>query len=316
MKTQIENWILPASALVCMALGASVILRAEDPPKYSPWSAAVNLGPVVNTAGNDAGPCISRDGLSLYFNSDRPGGFGLADIYVARRASAGDPWSGPVNLGPNVNTASADQACALSSDEHWLFFNSNRPQGFGLGDLYVTRRHNRRSDSGWLAAQNLGPAVNTAAIEAFPTYYEDEATGKITIYFSSNRPGGQGGMDIYAITLQPDGSWSAPAPVLELNSAFDDVQPNVRRDGLELFMSSNRPGSLGVYDVWVSTRAGAADPWGTPINLGPVVNSPAPAAQGRPALSFDGTVLYFYSSRPGGFGSNDIYMSTRSRLKE
>lgn len=314
MKTRIvSTMVLPVLALAWMALVGSASRAGEDPPKYTPWSAPVNLGAAINTAGNEAGPCISRDGLSLYFNSDRPGGFGVADIYVARRASESGTWGALVNLGPGVNTSGADQACALSPDEHWMFFNSNRPGGFGLGDLYVTRRHNRRSDGDWLAAQNLGPTTNTAAIEAFPTYYEDEATGVITLYFSSNRPGGQGGMDIYAAALQPDGSWGAPAPVLELNSLFDDVQPNVRRDGLELFLSSNRPGSFGAYDVWVSTRASTADPWSTPVNLGPAINSVSPAAQGRPALSFDGTTLYFYSSRPGGFGSNDIYMTSRSR---
>lgn len=307
------------SAAVALAgavfLASALLLAADEPLHYSLWSAPINLGPIINTSGNDSGPCISRDGLSLYFNSDRPGGFGSSDLYVTHRARADDPWGVPVNLGPNVNSTAGENACALSSDEHRIYFHSNRPGGLGGTDLWVARRHNRREDANWQPAQNLGSPVNTSATEAFSDYFEDDATGKITLYFASNRSGDMGGLDIYASTLQPDETWSAPVIVPALNSAYDDIQPSVSRDGLELFLSSNRPGSYGVYDIWVSTRASATDPWSTPVNLGPVVNSLTPSMQGRPAISFDGTALYFYSSRPDGFGSNDIYVSTRTKLK-
>jgi len=62
----------------------------------------------------------------------------------------------------------------------------------------------------------------------------------------------------------------------------------------------------------VATRATTADPWSTPVNLGPTVNSTA--FDGAPALSFDGTTLYFFSARPGGFGANDLYVTMRTRL--
>ena len=96
------------------------------------------------------------------------------------------------------------------------------------------------------------------------------------------------------------------------NSAAEDGQPNVRRDGLELFFFSTRPGTLGMADLYSATRSSGSDPWSTPVKLGPDVNSAA--AETRPSLSWDGTTLYFGSTKPGGEGSSDHYVTTRERL--
>ena len=97
-----------------------------------------------------------------------------------------------------------------------------------------------------------------------------------------------------------------------VNTAFEDGQPNLRRDGREIFFFSNRPGTLGMADIYTATRASAFDPWSAPFNLGPNVNS-ANGAETRPSLAWDGTTLYFGSSRPGGEGSTDHYVTNRSR---
>jgi Tol biopolymer transport system component len=96
------------------------------------------------------------------------------------------------------------------------------------------------------------------------------------------------------------------------NSAAEDGQPNVRRDGLELFFFSTRSGTLGMADIYAATRSSASDPWSAPVNLGADVNSAA--AETRPSLSWDGTTLYFGSTRSGGEGSSDHYVTTRERL--
>jgi hypothetical protein len=67
-----------------------------------------------------------------------------------------------------------------------------------------------------------------------------------------------------------------------------------------------------VIDIWLSTRGSTLDFWSTPVNLGPTVNYPD-YVTGRPALSWDGTTLYFYSTRPGGFGGRDLYVATRKK---
>lgn len=300
------------ATLVCALLGLSVWVRGDADDQFSDWSAPANLGPIVNTAASDAGQVVSKDGLSLYFVSNRSGGLGGADLWVSQRAHLTDAWGPAQNLGSTINTSGSEQTPTLSLDEHLLFFTSTRPGGFGGFDLYVSRRYNKRDDFGWQAPVNLGSGVNSVDAELGPTVVEDDATGAIDLYFSSNRSG-VGGFDIYRSTLQPDETFGPAVLVEELSSASDDVRPWVRRDGLELFLDSDRPGTLGGLDVWVSTRASTADPWSVPANLGSLVNGPA--NDFRPALSFQGTALYFSSDRPGGFGNNDIYVSARDKLK-
>lgn len=287
-------------------------LSSSDAPRFSEWSAPVNLGSGVNTALPQLEPCISKDGLSLFFQClNCPGGFGGFDIWVAERASLDDPWGVPVNLGPTINTEFNDFPSAVSTDGHRLYMNSDRP-GLGGGDLYVARRHDKRDNLAWGSPENLGSTVNTAADDFQGVPFEDEETGTLTLYFSSNRPGGAGGIDIYAAPLQPDETFGPAVLVAELSTPSTDQQPAIRRDGLEMLLTSNRPGTLGGTDLWVATRATTSDPWSTPVNLGSPVNSPSPDA--APAFSFDGTQFYFQSGRPGGFGQFDLYVSSRSKL--
>lgn len=89
-------------ALVLTLLVAALALPSAQAQKYSDWSAPVNLGPVINSASSDQGPAISKDGLTLYFHSNRPGGLGGFDMWVSQRASVDDPRGAPVNLGLTV----------------------------------------------------------------------------------------------------------------------------------------------------------------------------------------------------------------------
>lgn len=294
-------------------------IAADAAPRFSDWSAAVNVGAVVNSPVEDLTPGISKDGLSLYFGSPRPsaGSAGL-DIWVSRRASVDAPWEPPRALGPEINVSGSvnDNGAALSTDGHRLYFQSNRAGGFGGLDLYVSRRHDARDDLGWEQPVNLGSALNSSANETGLTLFEDEATGLVTFYFASNRPGGSGGNDIYASTVLSDGTFGPSVPVAELNSPFDDQRPAVRRDGLEIFLTSTRPGTLGGADIWVATRSSTSEPWSTPVNLGPEINTVNFDAAST--LSFDGTTLYFHSAlRPGNAGDEgrfDIWTSTRTKL--
>ena len=291
--------------------------EASDAPAWSDWSAPVNLGAVVNSTSNDQHPSISKDGLSLYFVSNRPGGYGGNDIWVTQRATVEDPWGPPQNLGSAINTSSNDFAPDLTIDGHHLYMNSTRPAGCGASDLYVARRRDNRDDSGWSRPENLGCTINTIYDESGPTFFDDEATGTQFLYFTSfNRPDGLGDFDIYVSTRRGDeDTWGPGVDVVELNGPFRDTRTAIRRDGLEMFLSldaAGRPGGIGSQDLWVSTRATTADPWSTPVNLGPTVNTTA--FDGAPALSFDGTTLYFFSTRPGGFGGNDLYVTMRQRV--
>lgn len=246
----------------------SVSTLDEGAPRFSEWSAPVNLGPPVNSDREELTPFLSKDGLSLYFGSFRPGGLGGPnDLWVARRASVTQGWEPPQNLGPTVNSSFTDGRPVLSNDEHRPFFSSSRPGGLGQQDLYMSRRRDRQDDLGWQTPISLGPTINSTANDGAPAYFEDEA-GTSVLYFASTRPGGLGGNDIYATTLRPDETWSSPSLVAELSSPFDDQGVAVRRDGVELYLASNRPGTLGGQDIWVSTRSTTSDPWSEPVNLG------------------------------------------------
>lgn len=302
--------------------------------QFSDWTAPVHLAN-PNSVGTETAPCLSKDGLSLYFAcSDCPGGLGGNDIYVSRRASVDEPWGPPENLGPTVNTAYSEGNPRLSMDGHSLYFGSNRPDGYGGDDIYVSRRHNKRDDFGWRLPVNLGPGVNTSANESQPSLFEDEASGNTFLYFSSNRPGGLGGDDIYASMLQPDETFGPAVLAAELSSAADDRGPALRRDGLEIFFTSNRPGSLlnlqlkPSYDIWTATRPSISDPWSTPVNLDPSggLGINTGKHEGGPSLSFDATTLYFQAAqRSGNLGVGcpnaatcffDIWVSTREKLRD
>src|SRR5438093_9464692 len=118
----------------------------EDRATFGEWSLPVNAGPPLNTAYNDNYAVLSRNELTIYFTSDRPGGFGGDDLWFATRESADSPWGEPQNMGAAINTGAADSLAVLSSDEHVMYFHSTRDGGCGQGDIWTTRRQNKHSD--------------------------------------------------------------------------------------------------------------------------------------------------------------------------
>lgn len=305
------------AALTLLVAGMFALVMAQaasvHAQKYSDWSAPINLGPAVNSAFNDQQPSISKDGLSLYFTSNRPGGLGGFDMRVSQRAIVDDPWGAPVNLGPTLNTASNEGNPAFSRDEHLMFFQSDRPGGLGGVDIWVSRREHTHDDFDWQPPVNLGAGVNSAAGDNAPSYFENDETGAPQLYFASNRPGGFGGLDIYMSEQAADGSFGPAVLVTELSSAGGDSRPSIRHDGLEIFLQSDRAGTTGVLDLWVATRESTLDAWSTPVNLGNTINTTF--LEQNPYLSSDGETLFFASDRPGGFGGPDLYMTTRTKLR-
>jgi WD40 repeat protein len=279
-------------------------------PRFAAWGTPVNLGPVVNSAFLDGGPGISKNGLSLYFHSNRPGGMG-ADIWVSQRVRIDDPWGPPLNLGPTINTSFTETVPTFSRDSHWLFFASTRPGGKGSNDIWASWRQHTHDDFDWQPPVNLGPNINTAFFDAGQTYFAGDGAFPPTLFFVSNKPGGIGGNDVYESELLPDGSFGPATHVPELSSPLSEGRPTIRHDGLEMILFSNRAGGLGGQDFWVSTRASLGSGWTTPENLGPIVNSAA--GEFQPHLSSGGEMLLFSSDRPGGFGDFDLYITGRSK---
>jgi hypothetical protein len=118
--------------------------------------------------------------------------------------------------------------------------------------------------------------------------------------------------DIYVSRQRQNGTFGRAKIVRELSTPQRDTRTSIRNDGLEMFITSDCPGGSGLIDLWVATRETTRDVWSTPINLGPTINTEYD--DGGPALTCDGTTLYFYSTRPGGSGGRDLYVTTRHRL--
>ena len=342
-----DKWIRYAVLITFVGMSSSGFpARAQQ---FSPWSAPVNLNNVVLNDGtvcpavvnstspdrNDTHPAVSKDGLSLYFASTRAGGFGEYDLWVSHRDSLDACWGVPVNLGSPVNTSAREFAPNISPDGHWLFFHSKRQAGScGNGtvqELWAAHREDTSNDLGWEPPINLGCSVNAVknpvsgslTDSAGPNFFDD-GSGKLNLYFTRNVfPGDQQGFHIYVSTCSADittcntqGLWDQGIAVSALNSAFRDTRTAIRHDGLEMFLSSGRSGSLASENLWVSTRATTQhQSWlpPEPVNCddmavcsvwnpeGPLVNSNA--FDGSPALSWDSTELYFFVSSPALFNA-------------
>jgi WD40-like Beta Propeller Repeat len=314
MKNRQTIRIVATLAVSALFLSLASVANAAH---FSAWGPAQKVDEIagnsseVNTTSNDGCPIQSPDGLSLYMASNRPRFAGDTrtdlDIWVAQRASTGAPWGAPVNLGEPVNST-ADDFCPTPIRGNGLFFVSREalPGACGLGDIYLTRLH---PVAGWDEPTHLACAAdggpNTALDEMGPSYVEVD--GAALLYFSS-------GPDIYVSERLADGSFGPAAPVAELNSAAVEMQPNVRKDGLEIVFASNRavPTAQGGQDVWIATRDGVDEPWSAPVNAGLGVNTLN--NETRPSFSWDAMTLYF-GRAPGPEGGSDIFISTRVKVR-
>jgi hypothetical protein len=294
---------IPILLFLVLSLAITTSAQAQI---HSGWKAPVNLE-AINTSAADAGPLLTLRGSSLYFVSNRPGGEGGLDLWVAQRAGGDGPWEPAVNLGSTINTASTDRCPFVTPDDLRLIFASDRG---GTLDFYMSYRNNPHDVLGWGPPQRID-ALSSSFEEFGPSGFIDARTGALTVFFNSNRPGGPGGHSIYTSTQQSDGTFSTPVLVDELSSSSADTWPFVRNDGLELFLISNRPGGFGGNDIWVSSRGSRDEPWSIPVNAGPALNTPD--AEQRASVSGDGLQMVFFSNRAGGAGGFDMYETTRRR---
>ena len=265
-----------------------------------------NLGPPVNGSYHDLTAYISSDSLSLYFASDRPGGFGDWDLWVTTRPSKDSDWSEPVNLGPVVNNTAGEIHPGISADGLMLYFTSDRSGGLGEYDLWVTTR--QTTEDPWAKPVNLGPPINSSTHEGWPCISADDCT----LYFSSFRSGGYGQTDMWMSKRPtPSDHWSEPVNLGPLlNSPQHDSGPFISADGRILLFDSAR--ITGMFDIYMTSRETTDSPWTTPVNLEPPINSST--ADIYPCLSPDGRTLYFSghfmtSPRPGGVGGADLWQA-------
>lgn len=153
--------------------------------------------------------------------------------------------------------------------------------------------------------------MNSPSFDQFPFFFANDDAGIKQLFFTRTTP--ITGNDIFVSDLLPDGTFGPPVLVSELNSPLSDAGASVRFDGLEVFFFSRRTGGVGNSDLWTATRDSASHPWSTPVNLGALVNSVD--LDFDPHIDSSRGALYFTSTRVGGFGGQDLYVTTRTKQK-
>jgi len=217
------------------------------------WEEPVNLGPTVNSSNGNWEPCISADGLELYFSANRSGNLGGVDIWVALRSTKDEPWGNPVNLGPTVNSSKSDGCPSVSSDGLELYFRSNRSGGYGYHDLYVSKRPTNNEP--WGNPVNLDPPVSGPDVEGHPSI----STDGLTLFFTSDRLNKSRGWDpdIWLTRRETKNSpWNEPIRLgPSVNTTYDEISPSISADGCTLYFSEPEdrafhPGGYGRADLY------------------------------------------------------------------
>ena len=243
------------------------LIAVKNPVLFNP----VNLGNSINTTDDEYWPSITADGQTLMFTrqpkiSMNPKLLGLnqEDFYISYFRD--NKWQMAINAGPPLNTNQNEGAQTLSSDGSYMYFTAcDRPGGFGSCDIYFSAFNEGK----WSIPSNLGPPINTSYWETQPSVSAD---GK-TLFFSSSRPGGLGGKDLWFSTLNDKNMWTNPKNMGKtINTAGDEMSPFIHFDGRTLYFASNGRIGMGGFDIFM-TRMNDDSTWTEPKNLGYPINT-------------------------------------------
>lgn len=276
------------------------VLKAlyNNPVEFKPQ----NLGPNVNTANGEYWPGLTLDGKYFYFTRMMSRNSGhYEDFY---RSEIKDSVFGPsVRMPEPVNTAGNEGTISITADGKTIFFSAKdrvnemgMPLGIGEFDIYYSGYYMGQ----WSKPVNLGQPINSDRWDAQPSISPDG----LTLYFSSDRPGGFGGADIWMSTFK-DGRFQTPVNLgPEVNTPGEEQSPFIHYDNLTLYFSSNGHPGIGGGDIFVC-RKGADGKFGNRMNIGYPINS----EKDELGLIVDrlGKFGYLSSERAGGFGGLDIY---------
>ncbi len=251
-----------------------------------------NLGAAINTEHWEYFPYMTPDGKLLAFTRLQNN---QEDIYVSTKTEKG--FSPAVSLGNIINTADNEGAETMNADGTLLFFTAcNRMDGYGSCDIYFSQK----LKGNWTAAMGIGKPINTSAWEAQPSFSSDGRA----LYFSSSRPGGLGGKDIWVSYLDEQLKWSEPQNLgPNINTANDDQCPFIHADNQTLYFTSAGWPGMGGGDIYISRKTDTG--WTKAENLGYPINTETD--DNGLAVSYDGKMAFLASNRENGFGGLDIY---------
>ncbi|NVO02730.1 MAG: PD40 domain-containing protein [Bacteroidetes bacterium] len=265
-----------------------------------------NLGDSLNSKYPEYSPVVAIDESTLIFTSRRPGSTGgqkdgdgkyFEDIYIANFNTAENKYFNVRNIGININTDGHEASASLSVDGKQLFIYRDDN---GDGNIYVSNLINGE----WSKPTKLPEPINTKSKETHACLSPDGNT----LYFTSDRKGGLGGMDIYSSEKKANGAWSLPVNLgKSVNSIYDEDAPFMHTDGVTLYFSSQGHESMGGFDIFTSTLA-ENGLWSSADNIGSPINTTDDDIFYFP--SADQKHAYYSSSTLSGIGDQDIYKIT------
>jgi outer membrane protein OmpA-like peptidoglycan-associated protein len=253
----------------------------------------VNMGPEINTAGDEYLPVATADESMLIFTRKIDNN---EDFYKSLKQDT--KWQTATYLSAQINTPNFNEgAQSISQDGKYLFFTGcNRPDGLGRCDIYIAQK----KGNDWAKPFDLSPPINTPGWESQPSISADGRT----LYFVSNRKGGYGGYDIWKSTLTPKG-WGEPVNMgPNINTTFDEQSPFIHPDDSTLYFCSNGWPGMGNKDLFISRLKKNGD-WDKPQNLGYPINSNGD--ENGLTITASGSYAFFASNNLNGFGGYDIY---------
>jgi outer membrane protein OmpA-like peptidoglycan-associated protein/tetratricopeptide (TPR) repeat protein len=215
------------------------------------------------------------------------------------------------HLSNSINSEWPDYAPTMNADETFMVFTTRRPEEnlnnrlASDNEYYEEIFYTKKVDGEWTPARNLSGPLNNSYHNSSINLSPD---GKeMLLYHDSN------GGDILASFLKPDGTWTDPKEIIEINTEYIENSAALSADGKQLFFSSNRPGGYGGTDIYVSVKDSKGR-WGTPRNLGRNVNTDMD--EDGVYVSISGKHLYFSSNGHAGMGDLDIYRSVYNAEKD
>lgn len=257
-----------------------------------------NLGPNVNGPEPEYAAMVTADAQTMVFTRLVPNGRGQQeDFFVSHRLPDGT-WGPAEPLGAPINTGFNEGAQSLSANGRLLVYTTGQyPDGFGNTDLYLSELR----DGQWTKPRNMGEPTNTRAAETQPAL---SANGDLLI-FASNRAGTKGDLDLWLTRRTPEGTWSKPENMSDLNTPYEDGSPFLHADGKTLYFRSKGLPGFGDFDLY-RTQLQPDGHWSKPMNLGHPINTPT--EEGLLVITLDGKEGYFFSGQgPDHLGTWDIY---------
>ena len=261
-----------------------------------------NMGDAINTSEDEYLPFVNDDASKLFFSSKRPENTGgvdgtgsfFDDIFMSENKDCKWSVAQPIS---SLNSNYHDAIVGISADGNALVINRSE-KGRNTGVLHIVEY----IDGKWTDPTPLGSNINTSNKEASGTFLGSDAE---VIYFSSDRPGGLGGKDIWKTRKLPDGSWVEPINLGgPINTPFDEDAPFIHPNGNILYFSSNGHNTIGGYDIFKSASRGDGS-WLMPENLGYPINSVNDDLYF--SITRDSRSAFLASYREGGLGGSDIY---------